>query len=136
MSFDCTFDLGQLDEFVRRLKQLDDPDAPAGIVEGLADMWVDKARTQMGKDTWQLYNRTGLVSLRATARHAEAVVQADTPYAGFHNYGTRYQAPNRFWDDGRDAAEREAQRLGGKVGTQIERVLSSGGSWNPRSLFP
>ena len=77
----------------------------------------------------------GVTSISGTASHAEATVQADTPYAGYHNYGTRTQAPNRFWDMGLDAAEAKARELEGRVGGQIQRALDSGGSWNPRSLF-
>lgn len=130
-----TFDLGQLDRFAKRLRELDDPDAAGAIVEGLADLWLDTARRRMGKDTFQLYNRTGMRSLRMSSRQARADIEADTPYAGHHNYGTRYQAPNRFWNVGRDAAEAKAGELGGELATQIRRHLTSGGVWNPRSLF-
>lgn len=119
----------------KRLRELDDPDAVGAIVEGLADMWVDTARRTMGYDTGQLYHRTGLARISSTASRAEATIVADTPYAGFHNYGTRYQAPNRFWNEGRDRAEAEARRLDGRLGTEIRRALESGGSWNPRSLL-
>jgi len=130
-----TFDLGQLDQFATRLKKLGDVDAAGAIVEGLADLWVDASRRKMGYDTGQLYNRTGVVRLSSTARHAEADLEADTPYAGFHNYGTRFQGPNRFWDYGLDTAEAEARRLEGRVGAQIGRMLESGGVWNPHDLF-
>lgn len=135
MGTDITFDLGQLDRLAKRLRTLGDPDAPAAIVEGLADLWVDTARTEMGYDTGQLYNRTGVASISGGRTRAEAWVEADTPYAGFHNYGNRYTPPNRFWNKGRDAAEREARRIGGDIETQLRRVLESGGVWNPRALF-
>ena len=135
MTTAITWDLGQLDQFADRLRRLGDTDAPAALVEGLADMWVDASRRRMGYDTGQLYNRTQVTRITGTASHAEADLTADTPYAGFHNYGTRFQPPNRFWDHGLDVAEQEARRLEGKVGAQIRRTLESGGTWNPRDLF-
>lgn len=135
MSTAITFDLGQLDKFARNLRTLGDADAAGGIVEGLADLWIDTAKRRVGVDTGQLKNRTQVVRISSTAAHGEADLEADTPYAGFHNYGTRHQRPNRFWDAGLESAEAEAQRLEGRVGAQIERALTSGGVWNPRSLF-
>lgn len=130
-----TYDLGQLERFADRLVKLGDGDAPVAIVEGLADLWVDTAKQRMGHDTWQLDNRTELTRLDSTGSKATARVEADTPYAGFHNYGTRYVPPNRFWNHGRDAAEQKARQIGGQIESQIRRSLTSGGSWNPRSLF-
>jgi len=135
MTTAITFDLGQLDQFADRLRKLGDTDAPAAIVEGLADLWIDTSRRRMGYDTGQLYNRTGVTRISGTASHAEARLEADTPYAGFHNFGTRFQGPNRFWDYGLEAAEAEARRLEGRVAGQIRGVLESGGVWNPRNLF-
>lgn len=139
MATDVTYDLGQLDTFVKRLQSLerDAGDAALGIAEGLADLWIDTAKQRMGKDTWQLFNRTGVGSLSASPRgaHAEVIVEADTPYAGFHNYGNRYTPPNGFWNMGRDTAEQRARQLGGEIETQIRRVLTSGGVWNPRRLM-
>ena len=126
---DCTFDIGQLDQFARRLRSVagDTDEAVGGIVEGLADIWVDKSRRVVGVDTGQLKARIGVTAIRAGGSEATADLDADTPYAGFHNYGTRYQRPNRFWNEGRDAAEQEARRLEGRVGSSIERALVSGG---------
>lgn len=134
---DCTFDLGQLDRLARSLRanSRNADEIAFGLVEGLADVWVDRSRRTVGVDTGQLKARIGVVSIRSTGATAEADLEADTPYAGFHNYGTRYTAPNRFWDDGRAAALVEARRLEGRVGSSIERSLTSGGVWNPRSLF-
>lgn len=132
-----TADGSDFDEFQRMFARLigSTDDAVGIIVEGLADEWVDVARRKMGKDTGQLYARTGLRELRSTRASGTAVVVAETPYAGFHNYGTRYVAPNRYWNHGRDAAANTADALGGKIRTSIERALTSGGVWNPRSLF-
>ena len=135
MRLDITYDFGQLDEAVHRLRSLDDRAAYFQIVEGLADLWIDTAKRRMGKDTHQLETRTMVQSVRARASGATADLIADTPYAGFHNYGTRHQKPNRFWDLGLETAEREANRLGLSIETQIQRVLESGGVWNPRGLF-
>ena len=135
MSVDVTFDIGQLERFAKGLRKLErDPDAIGGLTEALADVWVDAARRRMGYDTGQLYNRTGLVSLRSSPSTATATVEADTPYAGFHNYGTRWTRPNRYWDHGLEAAGRAVTRLDGKLSGHIERVLVSGGDWNPRQL--
>ena len=132
-----TADTSSFDDFERMFANLiaSTDDAVGQIVEGLADEWVTVARKRVGVDTGQLRARTALSRISTTRSSGEAWVIADTPYAGFHNYGTRYTAPNRFWNWGRDAAERTAQNLGGRVGTSIERALVSGGVWNPRNLF-
>jgi phage gpG-like protein len=124
-------------EFERMLANLigSSGDACGQITEGLADEWVDVARQRVGVDTGQLRARTGLSRLTTSRSSGEAWVIADTPYAGFHNYGNRYTPPNRFWNHGRDSAEQLANSLGGKIGTSIERALVSGGVWNPRNLF-
>ncbi len=124
-----------MDLMAQRLRLLDDRTALLGIVEGLGDRWVYWARQTMGKDTRQLWNRTGIVHLSASASRADVFLEADTPYAGHHNYGNRYTAPNRFWNTGRDAAEQRARELDGIIESQILRSLTSGGSWNPRALI-
>ena len=102
------------------------------VVETLADIWVDESQTVMGRDTNQLYNRTKVETVSGSATTATATVVADTPYAGYHNYGNRWTAPNRFWDAGLEEAERQAGgQVAARVSTSIERVLVSGGVWNP-----
>ena len=110
-------------------------DLGAAIVEHLAETAVDRMQSQMGRDTGQLSARTGITHIAATGVRAEAVIDSDTPYAGHHNYGTRHQPPNGYFSDGMRDAEREARRLGGTVGAAAKRILESGGSANPRSLF-
>lgn len=126
----------QLRDMGRTLRTLaGDADATAfTIVEGLADEWVSVARQRMGHDTGQLDARTGVRSISGGTSKATAVVQADTPYAGFHNYGNRYTPPNLFWNHGRDAAVRMVDQIGGRLETQLRRALNSGGVWSPRSL--
>lgn len=135
MSMDVRFGRDQIDQFAKRLRDLDDPEAVEGLTRGIADQWVERAKRQMGKDTLQLFDRTDIEWVKATSYRGEAMVKADTPYAGFHNYGTRSQAPNRFWSDGMLEAERRANELGGEIGRSIERALTSGGSWNPIRRF-
>jgi len=125
----------ELDQFRQTLHRLQQEPLAVPFVETLADEWLNEARSTVGVDTGQLKARINLVSLRGSAMNAEARIHADTPYAGFHNYGTRYTAPNRFWNKGQDAAVSLADRLGGRLRTGIERALSSGGVWNPRRLF-
>ena len=119
-------------EFADHLATLSSAPIAEDMAGALGDIWVGKARGVMGRDTNQLHNRTRLATVTGTRRNAVAVVEADTPYAGFHSYGTRWQAPNRFWDRGRDAAETAAKGVvGAAVVGSIERVLISGGVWRP-----
>ena len=127
-----TFDLEQLDRFVKRLDELGKTQPVVeGIIGGLADLWVDTGRAHVGWDSGQTYRRTRIDTLSATRSRGEARVESDTPYAGYHNYGTRFQPPNRYWDLGQDAAEAAARRLEGEVRTEARRVLESGGEWKP-----
>ncbi len=110
-------------------------DAALEIVDALADVWITESQRTVPVDTGQLRARTTIVSVRSTGVRGEADLQADTPYAGFVEYGTRYMSPRPFFRDGRDAAKRAADAAGGKIGSQIRRSIDSGGVWNPRSLF-
>lgn len=105
------------------------------LVEALADVWISESQRTVPVDTGQLRARTTLVSVRSSGVRGEADLQADTPYAGFVEYGTRYVAPRPFFRDGRDAAARAAAKAGGRIGSELRRSLESGGSWNPRSLI-
>lgn len=126
--------LHDLEDRLARLARNSDDNAFA-IVEALADVWVTKSQQVVPVDTGQLRARTNVVSVRSAGVRGEADLQADTPYAGFVEYGTRYVAPRPFFRDGRDAAARAADRLGGRLGSELRRSLDSGGVWNPRSLI-
>lgn len=121
----------------RRLADLaaDADNAALQIVEALADVWISESQRKVPVDTGQLKARTNVVSVRSAGVRGEADLQADTPYAGFVEYGTRYVAPRPFFRDGRDAAKRAGDAAGGKIGSELRRSLDSGGVWNPRSLF-
>lgn len=129
--------MNELAAMRKRIGELGDDagDAAFGIVEGLADVWVQDAQRTVPVDTGQLRARTNVVSIRASGRSAEATLQADTPYAGFVEYGTRYVPPRAFFRGGRDKAAQVAGGLGGRLESQLRRALTSGGSWSPRSLF-
>ena len=126
-----------MDDLGKLRKALADVAADSGafrIVEALADIWVDEAKRTAPVDTGQLRARTTLVSVRDMGSRAEATVQSDVPYAGFVEYGTRYQAPNPYFRRGRDQAAAEVDRIGVRLQSQLRRALVSGGSWNPRNL--
>lgn len=129
--------MNDLTQMRKRLLELgtDAGDAAFGIVEGLADVWIKESQRVVPVDTGQLRARTNVVSIRSAGRSSNADLHADTPYAGFVEYGTRYVGPRPFFRDGRDQAARVADGLGGRIESQIRRSLDSGGSWNPRSLF-
>lgn len=131
------YGVNDLDQLAKRLRSLsgDAADAALQIVEGLADVWVKDSQRTVPVDTGQLRARTAIRSVRSAGVSAEADLVADTPYAGFVEYGTRYVAPRPFFRDGRDEAARVADGLGGRIESQIRRSLDSGGVWNPRSLF-
>lgn len=127
-------DLRQMQQRFDRLAR----DADSGafeIVEALADIWIAKSQAVVPVDTGQLRARTNVTSIRSAGSKGEADLQADTPYAGFVEYGTRYVAPRPFFRDGRDAAGQAANRAGGRIGSEIRRSLQSGGVWNPRGLI-
>lgn len=105
------------------------------IVEALADIWVDESQRTAPVDTGQLKARINVTSIQDRGRHAEATLQSDVPYAGFVEYGTRYQSPNPYFRRGRDQAAREVSRVGVRLETELRRALTSGGVWNPRSLL-
>jgi len=119
-------------KFAERLASLADAPVAKDMAGALADIWVTKAKQVMGHDTNQLNNRTKVTSVTGSRRNALAVVDADTPYAGYHNYGNRWTAPNRFWNEGNDAAEDAANGVtGARALGSIERMLISGGVWQP-----
>ena len=119
-------------EFAKHLLTLSDAPIAEDMAGALSDVWVERAKAVMGHDTNQLNNRTRLVSVTGSRRNAVAVVEADTPYAGYHNYGNRWTAPNRFWNEGQEAAEDAANGVvGARAIGSIERLLVSGGVWNP-----
>lgn len=124
-----------LDEFADRLRNVADTNYAVPIVEALVEHGVEVMHDTMSVDTGQLQARTGITYVGGTASRAEAEWQADTPYAGWHNYGTRHQAPNGFADRGVLAMEQAAEAIGGQVATQVERQLVSGGVANPRTAF-
>jgi len=104
------------------------------IVEALADIWVEESQRKVPVDTGQLKARINVTSIREMGNRAEATLQADTPYAGFVEYGTRYQRPQPYFRPGRDKAAGEVDRFGVSMSSAMARALKSGGSWNPRSL--
>lgn len=113
----------------------DAADIAFAVVEGLADVWVRESQRVVPVDTGQLRARTAVVSVRSAGVAADADLMADTPYAGFVEYGTRYVGPRPFFRGGRDEAARVADGLGGRLESELRRTLDSGGVWNPRSLF-
>ena len=119
-------------EFADRLAAVADARIATDAAQLLADVWTDTAIVFVGKDTHQLERRIRVVAITGSASRAVGEVEADTPYAGYHNYGNSSTAPNRFWDLGMEAAERYGNRLSTYVSTGIERMLVSGGVWNPR----
>ena len=120
---------------VRALRNIARDGGALEIADGLAQAWIDKSRQVVPVDTGQLKHRTTVVSVRGGRTSGEAEVQADTPYAGFVEYGTRYMAPRPFFRQGRDHAVAVANELGGRLENELRRSLESGGVWNPRRLF-
>lgn len=125
--------LSELDEIADRFDALGRAPVAKDIATALADEWIRVARNVVGVDTGQLKARTRIVSITGTPGHAEAILEADTPYAGYHNYGTWRTPPNRFWTYGADAAELLSRRLGAPLQAEVSRVLKSGGVWNPHA---
>lgn len=126
-----------MDDLRRLQRALGDiaADGPAlVIVENLADQWVTVSQRDVGVDTGQLRARINVTAITGSGVAGTADIQADTPYAGYHEYGNRYTAPNPYFRNGRDAAVREADKYGAKLETQLRRALDSGGVWNPRNL--
>lgn len=124
-----------LDEFEIRLRMLEGAPIAVDMVTDLAGVWYERADKQVGVDTGQTKRRTKIKSITGSGAKASALLESDTPYAGFHNYGTSRTAPNRYWSDGMADAERVARdELGSVVFSEIGRVLASGGVWNPRRI--
>lgn len=105
------------------------------IADHLAKVWQDEAARRAPVDTGQLRARTQVESVSGARTRGTATIVSDVPYAGFQEYGTRFQPPQPYFRAGRDEAGREADRLGVGIETQLRRVLDSGGVWNPRSLL-
>ena len=127
--------IDELDGLRRALASIAADSGAFPIVEALADIWVDESQRTAPVDTGQLRARINVTSVVSSGRNAQATIQADTPYAGFVEYGTRYISPNPYFRRGRDQAAAEVDRFGVRLETQLRRALDSGGSWNPRSLF-
>jgi hypothetical protein len=109
------------------------------LAEAVADIWVERSRNLVPKDTKQTEFRTTLTAVRGSGVRGVAEVQSDTPYAGYIQYGskhgTTYVAPRPYWSDGRDHAVKQAERYGRGIETELRRSLVSGGVWNPRAAF-
>ena len=127
--------MDELETLRRTLARIASDTGGFQIVEALADIWVDESQRVAPVDTGQLKARINVKSVRDMGSRSEAVIQSDVPYAGFVEYGTRYQAPNPYFRRGRTQAEAEVGRVGVKLQSQLARVLDSGGVWSPRSLF-
>lgn len=125
-------DFGQVAAALRRVAA--DPGA-LEIVDHLAGVWVETSQRDAPVDTGQLRARTAVESVSGARTRGTGTVVSDVPYAGFQEYGTRFQSPRPFFRAGRDEATREAGRVGVGIGTQLRRVLDSGGVWDPRSLL-
>ena len=126
--------MNDLQRLARRLDQVASEDAAGAIVEVLADVWVARAKRDVRVDTGQTRARTAVTSIKSGRTRATAELMSDTPYAGFIEYGTRYMSPVPYFRNGRDQAAQEADRFGARIESQLVRALTSGGSWNPRSL--
>ena len=101
------------------------------VVEAAAEAWVVTAQAVMGVDTGQLRARTGITFLSDT----EAELQADTPYASYNSYGTRFQVGTGFWEAGQREAESLLRDFGAQYESVIGESIESGGHPRPRSLF-
>jgi len=102
------------------------------VVEAAAEAWVVTAQAVMGHDTYQLDNRTVITFLSDTT----AEVMADTPYASFHDRGSRSFAGTGFWAAGQREAEQLIREFGSSgYETTVGQAIESGGHPNPRSLL-
>ena len=121
----------ELREMQKRLQSLAAARYAPAIVEAGAEEWVEVSQDEVLKDTHQTEQRTVIAFVGGTASKAWAEVVSDTPYAGWiqERWGVRY------FDNGGKAAKALIESAGGALGTDIRRVLVSGGSPNPRSLF-
>lgn len=120
---------------IRAFRNLGSDPGAVEIVDELAQLWVDVSRERVPVDTGQLQARIGVRQVSGSGVRGEAWVDADTPYAGFVEFGTRYVPPRPYFRAGEDAARQAAHQLGGRLGTELRRALVSGGVWNPRNLF-
>ena len=127
-------DTRELREMSRRFGKAAKAPVAVDMADMLAHIMVAEAKRVMGHDTNQLDRRTTVTSVTGTASSAVATVEADTPYAGHHNYGNPWTGPNLFWDRGIGAAERAVEEVGGEMVVSVERMLTSGGVWNPRRV--
>ena len=109
-------------------------DASMSLIEAVADEWIDVAHETMGIDTSQLWNRTAVVDVSRSGAGATADLVADTPYAGWHNYGSYKNPPNRFWNDGQRAAWSFADAAAEPLEASIASSMKSGGTWKPHKV--
>lgn len=100
------------------------------LVQAAADEWVKVAGQRAPVDTGYLQSSIYVRSKSGTAHSARAEVVAQANYAGYVEFGTRYQAPQPYFRHGRDSAEQFAADAEGKVRTSVERAMA-GGSWGP-----
>lgn len=115
---------------VRAFRAMARDSGAVDIVGALADEWVKVAGRKSPVDTGYLQSSVFVKSRTGTTARAEAVVVADANYAGYVEYGTRYQRPQPYFRLGRDAAEQLVDAVEGKLRTSVERAMS-GGSWGP-----
>jgi hypothetical protein len=131
----ASFDLSELAELVANVERAAAADIAFPLAAGLADVWVDYSQAHVPVDTGQTKARTAVQSVTSSGARAHAEVISDTPYAGYIDQGTSRTPPRPYFRGGRDAAADAARELGGQVGTSIERMIVSGGVWNPRGLM-
>ena len=124
--------MSDLERTRRALAQVARTDVATPLAEALGDVWADTARRLAPVDTGQLRARTRRGKVTGGRNRAEVEVEADTPYAGMVEFGTRFQPAQPYFRPGRDQAAKVAGELGGQIESDLRRVLSSGGVWNPR----
>ena len=122
--------MDDLEKLRRSLGSITAGPVAGAMLKALADVWVTESKRKVPVDTGQLKARIAVTAVSSS----RATVQADTPYAGFVEYGTRYQRPQPYFRPGELAARDAGEQMGAAIETELRRSLTSGGVFNPRNV--
>ncbi len=107
----------------------DDPGAiELANIQG--DEFARAARRRVPVDTGNLMDSIQHFGTVGTEVKADAIMIADAEYAGYVEYGTRFQRPQPYWRPAYGHVEDERRTLEQKIQRQMRRAISGGG-WSP-----
>lgn len=108
-------DLKEFDKAQKQLQSLNMRGAWLEVTDLVLTLWEKGSKNVTPVLTGRLRASHQISELQATKNHASGKLKVNAPYAGFVNFGTSRQAPNGYFQKGREVARRGASRVGAPV---------------------